>query len=247
MGKGVAAHRPGPSDRQACRGAAAKGSAGLGTLGRGDPWGRPRSPLTPAGPATRFRGEAHQPLISMPEPLSSSAADAKQGFRFNDSVDTLGPCHAPFVSFADLGSFVGGYRPERSRHRRDGPRPGPADPRWRGWSRLRRRGASRRRLRPGRARARSPCSCGSRGRRPGRTRFRRRGASRRRLRAAGHRALNSWSRQVRHADPGWPPQLLYTRPQFAPAGLSLPGNPLGQLRQTQHLHSIGQRERYRYQ
>jgi hypothetical protein len=60
---------------------------------------------------------------------------------------------------------------------------------------------------PPRARARSPCSCGSRGRRRGQTGFRRRGAARCRLRAAGPRALNSWSRQVRHAQPGWPPQL----------------------------------------
>jgi hypothetical protein len=106
----VAAHRPGRSDRQACRAV--------------------------AGPATRFRGGA------------------------------------PFVAFADLGSSVGGHRPQRSRHRRDGPRPGPTDPSWRG-----------------------------------RTGFRRRGAARCRLRAAGPRALNSWSRQVRHAQPGWPPQL----------------------------------------
>ena len=35
---------------------------------------------------------------------------------------------------------------------------------------------------------------------------------------------------------------LNPRPQFAPAGSSLPVNPLGQLRQTQHLHPIGQRE-----
>jgi hypothetical protein len=35
----------------------------------------------------------------------------------------------PFVAFADLGTSGGGYRPERSRHRRDGPRPGPAVPR----------------------------------------------------------------------------------------------------------------------
>ena len=79
---------------------------------------------------------------------------------------------APFVAFADLGAAVGGHRPERSRHRRDGPRPGPADSRWRGW-----------------------------------TGFRRQGAARCRLGAAGPRALNSWSRQVRHAQPGWPPQL----------------------------------------
>jgi hypothetical protein len=33
---------------------------------------------------------------------------------------------------------------------------------------------------------------------------------------------------------------LNPRPQFAPAGSSLPVNPLGQLRQIQHLHPIGQ-------
>jgi hypothetical protein len=98
MGRGsrsetkVAAHRPGRSDRQACRAV--------------------------AGPATRFRGRA------------------------------------PFVAFADLGASVGGHRLERSRHRRDGPRPGPADPRWRGWSRLRRRGAAMCRLIAGRESAR---------------------------------------------------------------------------------------------
>jgi hypothetical protein len=116
MGRGsrsetkVAAHRPGRSDRQACRAV--------------------------AGPATRFRGGA------------------------------------PFVAFADLGASVGSHRPERRWHRRDGPRPWPADSRWRG-----------------------------------RTGFRRRGAARCRLGAAGPRALNSWSRQVRHAQPGWLPQL----------------------------------------
>ena len=41
----------------------------------------------------------------------------------------------------------------------------------------------------------------------GRTGFRRRGAAGCRLRADGPRALNAWSRQVRHADPGWPLQL----------------------------------------
>ena len=94
---------------------------------------------------------------------------------------------------------------------------------------------------PPRARARSPCSCGSRGRRRGRTGFRRRGASRCRLGAAGPRALNSRSRQVRHAQPGWPPQLPEPSTPVRPPGSSLPVNPLGQLRQTQHLHPIGQR------
>jgi hypothetical protein len=61
------------------------------------------------------------------------------------------------------------------------------------------------------------------------------------LRAAGPRALNSWSRQVRHADPGWPPQLPEPSAPVRPRGSSLPVNPLGQLRQTQHLHPIGQR------
>ena len=155
---------------------------------------------------------------------------------------TLAPCHAPFAAFPVLGSSAGGHRPERSRHRRDGPRPGPADPSWRGWSRIRRRDTAGCRLRPGRTWARTPGSRGPRsGRRrrtglrrgstagcrlrPGRTwartpgsrgprsgRRRRTGLRRGstagcRLRAAGPRALKSWSRKVRHADPGSPPQL----------------------------------------
>ena len=51
----------------------------------------------------------------------------------------MGRGRTPFNAFADLGASVGSHRPERSRHRRDGPRPGSAEPRWRGWSRLRRR------------------------------------------------------------------------------------------------------------
>ena len=72
----------------------------------------------------------------------SSAADAKPGFRSHDGVVTLGPCHAPFVAFANLGSPADGHHPERCRHHRNGPRPGPADPRRRGRTRLRCRGAA---------------------------------------------------------------------------------------------------------
>jgi hypothetical protein len=57
-------------------------------------------------------------------------------------VVTLGPCHAPFVAFANLGSPADGHHPERCRHHRNGPRPGPADPRWCGWTRLWGRGAA---------------------------------------------------------------------------------------------------------
>jgi len=128
----------------------------------------------------------------------SSAADAKPGFRSHDGVVTLGPCHAPFAALPVLGSSISGHRPERSRHRRDGPRPGPADPSWRGWSRLRRRGAARRRLRPGRARTCSSSSRGSRRRWRGRAGFRRGSTAGCRLRAAGPRALKSWSHKVRH-------------------------------------------------
>lgn len=127
----------------------------------------------------------------------SSAADAKPGFRSHDGGVTLGPCHAPFVAFADLGACVGSHRPERSRHRRDGSRPGPTDPRWRGWSRLRRRGASRGRLRPGRAWTCSPGSRGSCRRWRWWAGFRRRGPSRRRLRPSRARACSPCSCDAR--------------------------------------------------
>ena len=128
----------------------------------------------------------------------SSAADAKPGFRSHDGVVTLGPCHAPFAAFPVLGSSAGGHRPERSRHRRDGPRPGPADPSWRGWSRLRRGSTAGCRLRAGRTWARTPGSRGSRSGRRRRTGLRRGSTAGCRLRAAGPRALKSWSRKVRH-------------------------------------------------
>jgi hypothetical protein len=127
----------------------------------------------------------------------SSAADAKPGFRSHDGVVTLGPCHAPFAALPVLGSSISGHRPERSRHRRDGPRPGPADPSWRGWSRLRRRGAARRRLRPGRARTCSSSSRGSRRRWRGRAGFRRGSTAGCRLRPGRARTCSSSSRGSR--------------------------------------------------
>jgi len=159
--------------------------------------GRPRSPphacradstvprLSPATTELQKKGHPRAPPAAKPR------------FRSHDGGITHGPCHAPFAAFPVLGSSAGGHRPERSRHRRDGPRPGPADPRWHGWSRLRRRGAARRRLRPGRAGPRSSCSRGSGRRRRGRAGFWRRGAARRRLRPSRARACSSCSRGSR--------------------------------------------------
>ena len=114
----------------------------------------------------------------------SSAADAKPGFRSHDGVVTLGPCHAPFVVFPNLGSPADGHHPERSRHHRNGPRPGPADPRRRGRTRLRCRGAAGCGLRGRGSRAdpsgrRGSCRWWRR-----RTRLRRRGAAGSGLRAS---------------------------------------------------------------
>jgi len=124
----------------------------------------------------------------------SSAADAKPGFRSHDGVVTLGPCHAPFVAFANLGSPADGHHPERCRHHRNGPRPGPADPRWCGWTRLRRWGAA---------------GCGLRGRgsradpsgRRGSCRWRRGWSGLRCRGAAGHRLRASWPGPLRPT--GW--------------------------------------------
>ena len=124
----------------------------------------------------------------------SSAADAKLGFRSHDGVVTLGPCHAPFVAFPNLGSPADGHHPERSRHRRDGPRPGPADPRRRGRTRLRGRGAA---------------GCGLRGRgsradpsgRRGSCRWRRGWSGLRCRGAAGGRLRASWPGPLRPI--GW--------------------------------------------
>ena len=131
----------------------------------------------------------------------SSAADAKPGFRSQDGVVTLGPCHAPFVAFPNLGSPADGHHPERSRHRRDGPRPGPADPRRRGRTRLRCRGAAGGRLRGRGSRADPSGRCGSCRWWRGRTRLRRRGAAGGRLRGrrsrpdpSGRRSSCRWRR-----------------------------------------------------
>jgi len=124
----------------------------------------------------------------------SSAADAKPGFRSHDGVVTLGPCHAPFVAFANLGSPANGHHPERCRHHRNGPRPGPADPRWCGCTRLWGRGAA---------------GCGLRGRgsradpsgRRGSCRWRRGWSGLRCRGAAGHRLRASWPGPLRPT--GW--------------------------------------------
>jgi len=159
----------------------------------------------------------------------SSAADAKPGFRSHDGVVTLGPCHAPFVAFANLGSPADGHHPERCRHHRNGPRPGPADPRWCGWTRLRRWGAAGCGLRGRGSRAdpsgrRGSCrwrrgwsglrrwgaaGCGLRGRgsradpsgRRGSCRWRRGWSGLRCRGAAGHRLRASWPGPLRPT--GW--------------------------------------------